>query len=473
MKKHITKKANRKGSNSKTASLKPYPDFPLAAHATNRWYKKIRGRFFYYGKIADDPDGVKALEIFNREWPYLKEGRTPPMDGVGDGCTIKLMCNSFLTSKLAKLKSDELSHTTFLSYQRATDDVIEHFGKNRRVDDLTPNDFRIFRSKLAEVRASTTLNKDITICRGIFKHALDSDLIEKPVKMGKEFEKPTARTLRKARNAAGQKLFSAEEIHRILEAADPVMRAMVLLGVNCGFGNTDVANLCTSDVDLDNGWIDFPRPKTGVPRRVPLFEETVTALREAISIRKKPKDPADADLCFLTKNRFRWVRVHVNREGESEKPVPVNGITVTFRKLLRDLNINGRKGLNFYALRHNFETVGGECKDQVAVNSIMGHVDSSMAGVYREGISDDRLLAVTDTVHNWLWPQTAPVPKPVTNTLSPTAIGTPPIVVTVEYDSSAGKRKSKEFSDQYAARRFFVAKEVAGKYPSVAVEGGD
>jgi integrase len=54
-------------------------------------------------------------------------------------------------------------------------------------------------------------------------------------------------------------------------------------------------------------------------------------------------------------------------------------------------------------LRHTFETIGGESKDQVAVNAIMGHVDDSMAGVYRERISDERLIAVTDKVREWLW----------------------------------------------------------------------
>jgi integrase len=74
-----------------------------------------------------------------------------------------------------------------------------------------------------------------------------------------------------------------------------------------------------------------------------------------------------------------------------------------FRKLLKMLGINGRRGLGFYTLRHVFETIGGESRDQVAVNAIMGHVDSSMAGVYRERISDERLRAVTDTVREWLF----------------------------------------------------------------------
>ncbi|MEZ6145059.1 MAG: hypothetical protein R3B91_06425 [Planctomycetaceae bacterium] len=52
-----------------------------------------------------------------------------------------------------------------------------------------------------------------------------------------------------------------------------------------------------------------------------------------------------------------------------------------------------RRGLNFYALRHTFETIGGESRDRVAVDAIMGHVDPSMGALYREQISDDRLQA--------------------------------------------------------------------------------
>jgi len=33
----------------------------------------------------------------------------------------------------------------------------------------------------------------------------------------------------------------------------------------------------------------------------------------------------------------------------------------------------------------------------------MGHVDNSMAGVYRERISDERLRAVVEVVRGWLF----------------------------------------------------------------------
>ena len=58
---------------------------------------------------------------------------------------------------------------------------------------------------------------------------------------------------------------------------------------------------------------------------------------------------------------------------------------------------------DFTALRHCFETEAGESRDQAVVNAVMGHVDNSMAAHYRERMSNQRLRAVVDHVHRWLF----------------------------------------------------------------------
>jgi hypothetical protein len=60
---------------------KPSPDFPLFAHVTGRWAKKVRGRMVYFGKW-DDPDS--ALQRYLNEKNDLEAGRTPrdPSDGL-------------------------------------------------------------------------------------------------------------------------------------------------------------------------------------------------------------------------------------------------------------------------------------------------------------------------------------------------------------------------------------------------------
>jgi integrase len=166
---------------------------------------------------------------------------------------------------------------------------------------------------------------------------------------------------------------------------------MILLGANCGFGNADCGTLPLSALDLEGAVIDYPRPKTGIARRCPLWPETVAALREALASRPEPKAPADAGLVFITKYGQGWAKT------DNSGPV-----TQEMRKLLKKLGINGHR--NFYALRHTFRTVADEAKDQPATDYIMGHEVPHMSSVYRETISDSRLRAVADHVRAWLFP---------------------------------------------------------------------
>ena len=173
-------------------------------------------------------------------------------------------------------------------------------------------------------------------------------------------------------------MFEANGLRMLIGAAGVQMKAMLLLGINSGFGNTDVAVLPQSAVDLDLAWIDFPRPKTGIERRCPLWPETVAALRQALAERPEPKDEADAGLVFVTKYGNRWVRT------QGQKHAPVNSVGLEFGKLLQMLGIDGREGHGFYALRRTFRTIADAARDPVAIDLIMGHTDPSMGGHYRE-----------------------------------------------------------------------------------------
>ena len=81
-----------------------------------------------------------------------------------------------------------------------------------------------------------------------------------------------------------------------------------------------------------------------------------------------------------------------------------NEIGDRMRRTLTRLGMK-RKGLSFYSLRHTFETIGGAAKDQIAVDAIMGHVTPGMGTTYRDSVDDERLRAVTDHVHAWLFPE--------------------------------------------------------------------
>ena len=385
---------------------KPSKDFPLFPHDTGRWAKKVRGKLRYFGKVDGDPKGKKALAKWLEQKDDLLAGRTPRVTGVG--LTIRDLCNRFLTAKKHQVDCGELTPRTFLDYKGICERIISVFGKTRLVTDLQSADFENLRARLARTLGPVALGNEVQRARVVFKYAYDASLVDKPIRYGPTFKRPSKKVLRKVRSKNGVRMFEAAEIRRILDTADVQMRAMVLLGVNAGLGNTDCGALTVSVSDLERGWLNFPRPKTGIERQCPLWPETVEAIRKAIERRSDPKDEENADLVFVTKYGQSW-----NKDSKS------NPISAEFRKLLKSIDADAkaqaekdgteppaelyRKGCGFYALRHTFRTVADETRDFPAIDLIMGHADESMAARYRERISDERLIAVTDRVHDWLF----------------------------------------------------------------------
>jgi integrase len=389
---------------------KPYPDFPLSPHPSGMWQKKIRGKIHYFGRwgkrvngklVRIDGDGWKeALEQYKAVADDLHAGRTPRVQS--DGLTVADLCNRFLTAKQRQYEAGEITARMFEpavppakpkgEYPATTDRLVTAFGKTRLVDDLAADDFEALRDEMAKQYGPVRLGNEIQKVRTVFKYAFESGFIDRPVRYGPQFKKPSASVLRRHRAQQGQKLFAAAEVRLMIDAADSQLRAMILLGINCGFGMADCGRLPLSVLDFDNALIDFPRPKTGIARRCPLWPETVSAIQEWLGIRKEPKDTAYKSLVFLTAQGRPWHKEYMSG------PLPFK-----FARLLKSLGINGRKGLGFYTLRHVFRTIADESKDQPAVDFIMGHVDASMAGHYRERIDDSRLRAVTDHVRQWLF----------------------------------------------------------------------
>ncbi len=372
-----------------------------------------------------------------------------------------------MTAKLHLLKSAEIAPRTFAEYRSTTDRLVRVLGKERLVDDLAANDFERLRADIAETRGPVALGNEVQRVRSIFKLAYDNGLIDKPIRYGQGFNKPSRKVLRKAKAANGNRMFEAAEIRKMLGAAPQPLRAMILLGVNCGFGNADCGTLPLRAVDLDAGWINYVRSKTGIERRCPFWAETVESLREAIAERPTPKDKRHADLVFVTKYGGPWA-----------KDTPDSPVTKETRKLLDKLGLH-RPGLGFYALRHSFRTAAAESRDFRAIDLIMGHADNSMAGHYRERIDDTRLQAVVDHVHQWLFESDRPTPKPQRGfpiRASPPPLGSRPKprpLGVVDY--SSGKHKIDATSSKkwplpaYVCQRFMRGLTFAGR----AVVGGE
>ena len=399
----MSSNSNRKSSSRKAADRpkKPYPDFPLSPHASGAWQKKICGKVHYFGKWGRvvkgvltrvDGDGWKeALELYKAQADDLHAGRTPRKTN-GDGLTLADLCNRYLTVKLHLLESGELMASTFQDYRASCDRLVAQFGKGRLVDDLASDDFEALRAEISKRWGPVRLGNEITRVKSVFKYGYETGVIDRPVRFGPAFKKPSKSVLRRQRATNGKNLFEAKEVRQLLQAAPRQMSAWVLLGINAALGNADLSNLQLTHLDLDGAWLTYPRRKTGIERRAKLWPETVAALQEAIANRPKAKHKADIGCVFLNGAGGRLVRTTNFSRSDA--------VTLNFGELVRRLGLRSR---GYYGLRHTFRTVSDATRDFPAIRVVMGHADGSIDDVYREGIDDSRLEDVAEHVRAWLF----------------------------------------------------------------------
>ncbi len=207
--------------------------------------------------------------------------------------------------------------------------IVAHLGRTVAPEQLRPVGFAGFRTAASQYSPSR-MTKLVGITRMLMKWAFDSELTDRMPRFGPDFKGASKRKARQQKAAAGTTLFNADELRKLNEKADPTLQAMLLVGINGATGNTDVATLPLSAVDLESGWIDSPRPKSGVARRFPLWPETIAALREAIGKRPEPSSDELAGLVFLTRWGNSWVPE--GRRG--------NQVSAKFRKLLRSCKMD-------------------------------------------------------------------------------------------------------------------------------------
>lgn len=315
-------RAATSGKSGRVKPAKPRPDFPLFPHATGRWAKKINGRFAFFGPWEDP---TAALEMYLAQRDALYAGRLPRRisaaaasgrsaasstasatveSGTGRGVQVRDLANHFLTAKQRRVAGGEMGLRSFSEYHKACERLVKQFGAGRVVDDLDADDFGRLRASLATTRGPVTLGNEIGRIRSVFKYAYEAGLVDKPMRFGPDFMKPAKRSVRLARQARGPRMFEPTEIKALLAAARVQMRAMILLGLNCGMGNTDVATLTWGGLDLKKGFVELPRPKTGIARRAVLWPETIKALELVRKARSERDGMRSSDTPFSRARRI-------------------------------------------------------------------------------------------------------------------------------------------------------------------------
>lgn len=101
------------------------------------------------------------------------------------------MVNTFLQAKKAIVESGELAALTWLDYKSAGEEILTAFGAGRLVMDLRPDDFGRLRKTMAAKWGAQRLSKTIQFIRCVFKYAYDAEMIDRPIRFGPDFKRPS------------------------------------------------------------------------------------------------------------------------------------------------------------------------------------------------------------------------------------------------------------------------------------------
>jgi integrase len=361
----------------------------LRAHmGAGQWYKTVGGKPVYFG-VLRDPDA--ALRKYTA---WLQNASIRPSQQRVDGSklTLRAAFTHFLNARHTHVEAGELSASQYSKYRRAVILTTKTLGRDRLVADLLPADFDRLRQAIPGTpRTVSNVIRDI---RTAFKWVDDFYRV-RPI-YGQSFKRPSQRTIRKA--TGKRELWTAAEIRALLKVADSNLRAMILLGINCAFGQTDCSELRWGSFNLECHW--FARPKTGIERRCPLWPETIAA----IMVRDRWQPDIDPSRVFLTKYGNPIVR-EIPKRNVAGDVVGCVRTDATQGMLHKACKIAGVDYRPFYTFRHTFRSVVDISGDSTAVRTIMGHAFPGMDDVYLQLMADGmkRLKVVTDIAHRWLF----------------------------------------------------------------------
>ena len=185
---------------------------------------------------------------------------------------------------------------------------------------------------------------------------------------------------------------SWDELEKLFSAAGVVDTALLLLGLNCGFGNTDIGTLKLCDIDLEAATVSHARPKTGVERNFILWPETVEILKAYIKDhRGKPVNQEVAGLLFIGKRGNPFCFERIDPDGKFRRS---DAIKNRFIRLYKKAGVQRPYGRGYYAMRHTHATlIGIGSNDLREVQASLGHLTFTQQEIYRHDRKEKAIIA--------------------------------------------------------------------------------
>ena len=252
---------------------------------------------------------------------------------------------------------DELSLTT-----------LKRFFEGKALAAIGPADIEAFKAKRRSEVSDSTTNRELAFLKTLFNLA---------VAWGKLEQSPAAKVKKFREPASRERILTADETKRLLEAAGPELRPVLVVALGTGMRRGEILALKWTDVDLVRGLISVTTSKSGKGRKVPMSGAVAAALGAL---------PRRGEHVF-----------HNPETGTHVKDVKTgfHAACARAKKNPGDKKDPGITGVRFHDLRHTFASRALELgADIMTVSRILGHSSIMMTAKYLHPTGESMRLAV-------------------------------------------------------------------------------
>lgn len=224
---------------------------------------------------------------------------------------------------------------------------LKEFFKGKNLSEITSDLIEKYRLKRrADGVSLSTINRELACLKTCFSKAIEWEKAERnPAAKVKKFREPNSK----------ERILTIEEMKRLLDAASPEIRPVLIIALNTGMRRGEILSLRWRDVDFVKGFILIEDSKSGRSRKVPMN-----------------------GLVFETLRAMNREREFVFENPETR--TNIKDVKTAFKGACRRVEI---KGIRFHDLRHTAASRMIETgADLVTVSKILGHATIQMTMRY-------------------------------------------------------------------------------------------
>jgi integrase len=176
---------------------------------------------------------------------------------------LRQLCDIYLKYQYLKLQANDLIANHHNEQIGSLNKLMAFLGPHIDVNNISTLDLQNYKRGIQKSHVSVCrLNLHISIMKALFHWARKNDILANI---------PNIDAVSRGKIIHQERFtFDSEQINTLLSVADVKMRAMIWLGLNCGFGCTDCSELKWIDLDLIDARVRLPGRKTGISRDLPL-----------------------------------------------------------------------------------------------------------------------------------------------------------------------------------------------------------